>query len=559
MHIDPSFFIKYHCWEELLIAMVCISIAGRLLAVPAGQGSSPAIAKNSRIFLVRAGYLLLALSSGLHAFIHIRGLNLNLLYLTLLGYCFALMTFIIAISSTRPQTKRFFPFLALLLLLLLIPGIYENLPDFRKFRPLVWISIAFLAGHVCILHMAAFYRVHSKRVLLSAAGFFLICLSAIFLFFPAAMGSSIWLYGHFFRPLGFILLWFAVNYRTVADMGGSILYRALTAFSLLTALPTIIFGSAIFYVNINAIDIAGKRMLIFLVMLGAFTSVLIFGFGLIVRLIQPILGLKESVDRLVDEGLDRRIKITSNDEIGELSNAFNEMVVKLSGAVREKERLYRLAATGELAATLAHEIKNPLNAISGAAVYIDKNHDGILIKEFIKIITDEVSRIDKLTGTLLGFAKPIYPQIEPNDITALIHETVLLLDKEAREQGILLQEQLPGDLPKVPCDYNQIKQVLINILINGFDAIEASGKMTITARWSEDAVEVLVRDNGTGIAPENMKNVFNPFFTTKTRGTGLGLAISQKIARGHNGDLRVESTLGRGTTFILTLPHGREK
>ncbi len=558
MHIDSSFFIKYHCWEELLIAMVCISIAGRLFQPAAEQGSRLTIEKNSRIFLVRSGYLLLALCSGMHALIHVRGLNLNLLYLTLLGYCFALLTFIIAISSARPQTKRFFPFLSLLLLLLLIPGVYEKLPDFRKFRPLVWISIAFLAGHVCVLHTAAFYRVNSKRVLLSATGFFLICLSGIFLFFPASMGSPMWLYGHFFRPFGFVLLWFAVNHQTVADMGGSILYRALTAFSLLTALPTIIFGTAIFYVNINVIDIAGKRMLIFVVMLGTFTSVLVFGFGLIVRLIQPILGLKESVDRLVDEGLNKRIKVTSNDEIGELSNAFNEMVVKLSGAVKEKERLYRLAATGELAATLAHEIKNPLNAISGAAVYIDKNHEGILIKEFIKIITDEVSRIDKLTSTLLGFAKPIYPQIESNDINRLIRETVLLLDKEAQEQHIVLQEHLPHDLPKVLCDYNQIKQVLINLIINSFDAINTQGIITISSKQSRDTVEVEVSDNGAGISSENLKNIFKPFFTTKTRGTGIGLAISQKIARGHDGDLRVKSTQGKGTTFTLTLPYRKE-
>jgi len=189
------------------------------------------------------------------------------------------------------------------------------------------------------------------------------------------------------------------------------------------------------------------------------------------------------------------------------------------------------------------------SSISGAAVYIDKNHDGILIKEFIKIITDEVSRIDKLTGTLLGFAKPIYPEIEPNDIATLIHETVLLLDKEAQEQGIALEEQLSDDLPNVLCDYNQIKQVLINLIINGFDAIDSSGTITITAKQSDDTVTILVSDDGAGISPENMKNIFNPFFTTKTRGTGLGLAISQKIARGQNGELRVDSTVGEGTTF----------
>ncbi len=557
MHIDTSVFITYHCWEELLVAVVCISIAGRLFLTPE-HGVHLEPEQKNRIFLVRTGYILLALCSAFHAFVHIRNLNLNLLYLTLLGYCFALLTFIVAISSAKPQVKHTVPLLYLPLLLFAIPDIYENLPDFSKFRPLVWISIAFLAGNVCILHVASLYRVKSKRVLFSAVGFLLICLSGIFLFFPAPMGSPIWIHGHFFRPFGFILLLFAVNRRMVADMGGSILYRVLTAFTLLTALPTLIFGTAIFYVDINLMDITGRRMLIFLVMLGTFTSVLIFGFGLIVRLIQPILGLKESVDRLVDEGLNKRIEVTSNDEIGELSNSFNEMVVKLSGAVREKERLYRLAATGELAATLAHEIKNPLNAISGAAVYIDKNYDGILIKEFIKIITDEVSRINKLTGTLLGFAKPIYPKIKAHDINRLIHETILLLDKEAQEQDISLQEKLSDDLPQALCDFNQIKQVLINLIINGFDAIDGKGKITITTRQVQGTVQVLLSDNGRGISTENIKKVFNPFFTTKTRGTGLGLAISQKIVRGHDGDLHVKSSTGAGTTFTLSLPISKE-
>lgn len=556
MFIDTSFFITYHCWEEFLIALVCVSIAGRLFQLPADHGTRLDPEEKSRIYLVRTGYILLALSSAVHAFIHVRDLNFNLLYLTLLGYCFALLTFIVAISSARPQTKRFFPFLYLLLLLLLIPDVYENLPAFRKFRPVVWISVAFLAGHVCVLHVAAFYRVKNKRVLFSAAGFLFVCVSAIFLFFPAPIGSPMWIYGHFFRPVGFVILWLTINRRMVAGMGGSILYRVLTAFSLLTAIPMLIFGTAVFYVNIDPIDMAGRRVLIFLVMLATFTSVLIFGFGLIIKLIQPILDLKESVDRLVDEGLDKRIEVTSNDEIGELSNAFNEMVVKLSGAVKEQERLYRLAATGELAATLAHEIKNPLNAIGGAAVYIERNYDGILIKEFIKIITDEVSRINKLTGTLLGFAKPIYPEIALHDMNKLIRETTLLLEKEAQEQQIVLQEKLPDKMVNILFDYNQIKQVLINLIINAFDAIEGQGEIIITSKFSSGKVDVMVSDNGPGISPENMENIFNPFFTTKTRGTGIGLSISQKIARGHNGDLRVESTPGKGTVFTLTLPQG---
>ena len=466
------------------------------------------------------------------------------------------MVLIIAISSSNPQTKTKILLFYLPLLILLVPGIYETFPLFGKFRPLVWISIAYLAGHICILHVAAYYRIKQKRILLSGLGFLFICISAIFLFFPAPIGSSTWLHGHLFRPIGFIVLFVSIHRTMYSHMGGSIIYRVMTSFSLLTAIPILVFGTIVFYVNINAIDIEGQRLLIFLLMLAIFTSVLIFGLGTIIRLIHPILRLKDSVDKLVDEGLNRYIEVESNDEIGELSNAFNEMVVKLSCAVEEQERLCRLAATGELAATLAHEIKNPLNAISGAANYIGKNYDGILISEFTKIISDEVARIDKLTGTLLGFARPVHLEKSLSDINKLIREIGGLLDQEALEVGVSLQFQLEENLPETICDYSQIKQVLINLIINAFDAIKGGGTVTVSSGLRDKTILMSVTDNGPGISSENIKKIFNPFFTTKTRGTGLGLAISQKIARWHGGDLVVESTLGEGCKFTLILPQG---
>jgi signal transduction histidine kinase len=363
-------------------------------------------------------------------------------------------------------------------------------------------------------------------------------------------------HGHLFRPIGFVVLFLCIHKAMYSQMGGSIIYRILTSFSLLTAIPMIIFGTIVFYINLNSIDIEEQRLLIFLLMLAIFTSVLIFGLGTIIKLIHPILRLKESVDKLVDEGLNKYIEVESNDEIGELSNAFNEMVVKLSYAVEEQERLCRLAATGELAATLAHEIKNPLNAISGAANYIGKNYDGILISEFTRIISDEVARINKLTGNLLGFARPVQLEKAPNDITRLIREIGTLLDQEAREKGVSLQFDIAENIPEVVCDYSQIKQVLINLIINGFDAITGEGTVTVAARFSDGNVLLSVSDTGPGIAPDDLKQIFNPFYTTKTRGTGLGLAISQKIARWHNGDLVVKSTPGQGCTFTLILPQG---
>jgi signal transduction histidine kinase len=247
----------------------------------------------------------------------------------------------------------------------------------------------------------------------------------------------------------------------------------------------------------------------------------------------------------------KRIPIQSNDEIGELSSAFNEMLNRLDNAIEEQERMCRLAATGELAATLAHEIKNPLNAIGGAANYIGKNMKGSLVKEFVTVITSEVSRINNLTTTLLSFSKTADPNPEPVNLNKLIKEALYLLSKESPDMQVTLKEDLAADLPQVNCDYNQIKQVVINLLLNGLDAVDADGVITLRTWHRKNRTYLEVEDNGRGISPEIIHNIFNPFFTTKTRGTGLGLAISKKIAREHGGDLTVESTPGKGSIFTL--------
>lgn len=249
----------------------------------------------------------------------------------------------------------------------------------------------------------------------------------------------------------------------------------------------------------------------------------------------------------------KRIPVQSNDEIGELSNAFNEMLNRLDNAIEEQERMCRLAATGELAATLAHEIKNPLNAIGGAASYIGKHSQGSLVQEFVTVITSEVSRINNLTSTLLSFSKSAEPNPQPADLNKCAKEALYLLSKETPDLKVTLKEDLASDLPLVDCDYDQIKQVIINLLINALDAVDEQGIITARTWHKENKTYLVVEDNGKGILPEIINNIFNPFFTTKTRGTGLGLAISKKIAREHGGDLTVESTPGIGSIFTLVL------
>ncbi len=548
--------IIYHIGEEFLVAVICFLIARRYLkSLPDSNGrehpENPA-----RLTLAGAAFIVLGLSSLIHALIHAAQFDNNLLYQTLFGYCLGFLILILARSAEKPSTKQAMPLLYVPLLALLVPDIYSQFPIFGKFRPIVWIGVAYLSGVVSILFFATFYRSRSKRMLWATLGFGLIAISSIFLFFPASIGSPVWLHGHLFRPVGFLFLFFTVTPKESLQFGGSILDKTLSAFSLLAAIPLLLFGTVVYYENFSPIAPEIRQFLVFFFLLVAFAMAFIFGLGVILRLINPILELKNSVNRLVEEGLERKIEIDRNDEIGELSHAFNEMTTNLKHAVDEQERLGRLASTGELAATLAHEIKNPLNAIGGAAAYIGRNYRGTLIEEFVKIISDEVYRINKLTGTLLNFARPVAPNPSLHNINELVEDTVFLMRQESQEQHIALDKKLAPYLPPVNCDQNQIRQILINLIINAFDALDEQGRVCVQTEAHTGSVHITVEDNGPGISAEDMKQIFNPFFTTKTRGTGLGLAISKKIAREHQGDLLVESTLGRGSKFTLVLRGG---
>ncbi len=544
--------VGYHIGEELFIAIICILIALRAFSTTGGLSEDKD--KRARVFLIGAAFVLLCLSSALHAVIHAFSLNENLLYQTLFGYAVGLLVIIIALSSEHPSGKRALPLLYLPTTLLLIPGVYKHFPIFGDFRPLVWIGIAYLSGVLCMIYVAMYYRTRKKRFLFSGLGHGMICGSGILLFFPAGIGSQVWFWGHLLRPLGFGILFFSMTREELKLLGVSILYRVLVAFSLLSAIPLFVFGTVVFYENINPIDFVGRKLLVFLLLLVTLLSALIFGLGIIIRLIRPIISLKESVTKLVDEDLRSQVEVRSNDEIGELSEAFNEMVLRLRGSLQERERLSRLAATGELAATLAHEIKNPLNAIGGAATYLGNNFRGELIREFLKIITEEVSRINTLTTTLLNFAKPVTPNPRDTDLNTVVSGTIELLEQEARENGITIRKNLSPSLPPVSVDPDQIKQVLINLIVNSFDATPEGGEVAVQTEANNGTVHLSVRDTGEGIPPESLDSIFNPFFTTKTRGTGLGLAISKKIIKEHGGDITVRSSPGEGSEFTIVLP-----
>ncbi len=218
----------------------------------------------------------------------------------------------------------------------------------------------------------------------------------------------------------------------------------------------------------------------------------------------------------------------------------------------------KFKAVATLASGMAHEIKNPLTVIKTFSEYLpQKLDDKAFLKKFAPMISQEVNRIDNLVHELLDFAKPAVPILKPTNIHNLINSTLELLSNECIKYNIKIHRdyRLSGDV-LLPLDYNQIKQSLLNIFLNAIEAMKTGGQLNVStyARVDKKDVHIKIQDTGTGISPEDLPHVFDPFFTKKDSGTGLGLSITHEIISNHKGKIFVESALRKGTTFILELP-----
>jgi signal transduction histidine kinase len=230
----------------------------------------------------------------------------------------------------------------------------------------------------------------------------------------------------------------------------------------------------------------------------------------------------------------------------------------------------RLAALGQMAAGLAHEIKNPLGAIKGSAQLLSEDHEGVSVdpssREFIGIILEEVERLDRVVGSVLDYARPSRGNPGVTDVNAVVRRTIQLLASE-RHDGLVFDVRLADELLPIRADSEQLRQVLINLVRNAVQAMNGRGTVTLTTwqrhgwrpGWSgpsagTDWVEIAVRDEGPGIQPQVLENLFVPFFTTKIQGTGLGLAISQRLIESMGGRILVASQPGQGSTFSVVMP-----
>jgi two-component system sensor histidine kinase HydH len=228
-------------------------------------------------------------------------------------------------------------------------------------------------------------------------------------------------------------------------------------------------------------------------------------------------------------------------------------VRRLQDEIRRQEKL---AAIGGLAAGVAHEIRNPLSSIKGIASYFKgkfdpQSHD----QEMAGVMIEEVDRLNRVIGELLEFARPTELSLTLADINDLLKNSVRLIRKEAFAKDIEIDLTLSEDVLAARIDSDRLSQCLLNLYLNALQSMDKGGQLSIRSAKSKDGrINIKVQDTGTGIDPEDLNRVFDPYYTTKPKGTGLGLAIVHKIVEGHDGEIKVRSILGQGSTFTITLP-----
>jgi two-component system NtrC family sensor kinase len=308
------------------------------------------------------------------------------------------------------------------------------------------------------------------------------------------------------------------------------------------------------------------------------------------QVVRPVEALVQATRRVAHDELDTEIHIEARGEMGLLAASFNDMIrslrrvegelraltegleekvkertAELTAAQDTLVRTEKLSSLGKLSASIAHEINNPLAGIlTFAKLMIRTIESGpvndaerkTLVRQ-LALVQRETERCSAIVRNLLDFARERPLQLKDVNLNQVVEEIFSLLSNQAAIQGVDIHKDL-APVPPVEADFGQLRQAIINIAINGVEALggKKGGRLEIVTRPvpEEDAVEIVVADNGPGIPPELMQKIFDPFFTTKEKGTGLGLSVVYGIVERHKGTVSVDSEPGKGTRFTIRLP-----
>jgi len=326
-------------------------------------------------------------------------------------------------------------------------------------------------------------------------------------------------------------------------------------------------------IGFDAEPIRNEISSIFFLLLGAtflLTSiVLLILFISVNRMTSSLELLVNEIDK-IDFVTDTKINLPKkDDEIGFLYHHFSLLKERLSNSKRDLENAQRqvyqaekLASIGRLASGVAHQVNNPLNGIKSCLYAIQKDPDDIpQTKEYIKLINEGLENIETVVKKLLGFARQQQSSENLIDINDSIVQVTKFFELRLKEKEIDIRLNLENQLGSVKIDYHLFQEVVMNLLLNSYDAITGNGIITIsTGKVDNSYIFMKIEDNGTGISEENLKKIFDPFFTTKDigTGTGLGLSVCLGIIESHGGNIDVQSTENSGTVFTITLPNVNE-
>ena len=311
--------------------------------------------------------------------------------------------------------------------------------------------------------------------------------------------------------------------------------------------------------RVNDIILSSKSILIFSFW-AILASALIISHFISQKIVRSLRAI-EKLTKSISEGNFNRIEgFRTKDELGSVITAINSMSEELAHREEQIIQSKKLASLGILTAGVAHEITNPLNNISMIAQTYEELYSKLSEKdrmEFMSKVDAETERIRKIVKNLLDFSKPKDANPKEEDVNSVIQKTLTLVQNMIDVSNIETTVKLESGLPHLYIDEHQIEQVLVNLVTNAVQATPAGGKLFIASRMGKggDSVDITVMDTGKGISPEFLPHIFDPFFSTKGEGgTGLGLSVSYGIIKNHNGEIRVESKVGVGTTFTIELP-----
>jgi two-component system sensor histidine kinase HydH len=252
---------------------------------------------------------------------------------------------------------------------------------------------------------------------------------------------------------------------------------------------------------------------------------------------------------LADRGRKQRVEL-------EVASAQLARVNReLQDSFEQVKRADRLSAIGELAASLAHEIRNPLASIDGAANLIESPQTTDEVRKgSLAIVHKEIQRLNRLLTNLLDFARPRKPEYHAVEPERLIDSIINLADHSAQQKRIVLRKDVAAAVPAIECDSEQMTQVVLNLAINAIQAMTQPGEVILSAQTRGSSVVISVADQGPGIGENDLDKIFNPFFTTKNGGTGLGLSVVHQIITQHGGEVTAVRNSSGGMTFSLVLP-----